>query len=257
MDYFIICLVALLGSGLTLFSGFGLGTLLVPVFAIFFPLDLAIALTAIVHFLNNLFKLALLYRSADWKIVLRFGLPSLLAAFVGAYVLTQIGRAAPLYNYTFAGHEKTIVPIKLVIGILLVFFAIVDIVPKLSSLQFDKKYLVAGGLLSGFFGGLSGNQGALRSAFLIKAGLTKEAYIATGVVIACLTDMSRLSVYWEHILDHREHMNLVLVFAATLSAFAGAYFGNKLVKKITVVALQRIVALALMLFGILLALGMI
>lgn len=54
MEYIIVCIVALLGSGLTLFSGFGLGTILVPVFALFFPIDLAIALTAIVHFLNNL-----------------------------------------------------------------------------------------------------------------------------------------------------------------------------------------------------------
>jgi hypothetical protein len=34
-----------------------------PVFAIFFPVELAVALTAIVHFLNNVLKLALLGRS--------------------------------------------------------------------------------------------------------------------------------------------------------------------------------------------------
>jgi acyl-CoA reductase-like NAD-dependent aldehyde dehydrogenase len=42
-------------------------------------------------------------------------------------------------------------------------------------------YLPVGGLLSGFFGGLSGHQGALRSVFLLRAGLTKESFIATGV----------------------------------------------------------------------------
>lgn len=62
MHYFIICLVAFLTSGLTLFSGFGLGTLLLPVMALFFPIDAAIALTAVVHCLNNLFKFALLGR---------------------------------------------------------------------------------------------------------------------------------------------------------------------------------------------------
>ena len=50
MTELIICLVALFGSALTFFSGFGLGTILVPVFALFFPIELAIALTAIVHF---------------------------------------------------------------------------------------------------------------------------------------------------------------------------------------------------------------
>ena len=65
MDLLIISLTALLGSALTLFSGFGLGTLLLPAFALFFPLELSVALTAVVHFLNNLFKLVLLGSHAD------------------------------------------------------------------------------------------------------------------------------------------------------------------------------------------------
>lgn len=48
--------------------------------------------------------------------------------------------------------------------------------------------------MSGFFGGLSGNQGAFRSAFLIKAGLSKDAYIATGVVAAVIVDLTRLGI---------------------------------------------------------------
>lgn len=57
MEYILICSDAFVASGVTLFSGFGLGTvLLMPVFAVFFPVP-AIVLTAIVHFLNNLFKL--------------------------------------------------------------------------------------------------------------------------------------------------------------------------------------------------------
>jgi hypothetical protein len=60
MEYPNICLAALISSGLSLFSGFGLGTLLMFVFAVFFPVEIAIALTAIVHYLNNLFKLPLL-----------------------------------------------------------------------------------------------------------------------------------------------------------------------------------------------------
>jgi len=51
MDYFVIALVAFTASLLTFFSGFGLGTLLTPAFALFFPINLAVALTAIVHFL--------------------------------------------------------------------------------------------------------------------------------------------------------------------------------------------------------------
>ncbi len=41
MEYVIIPLAALTVSCLTLFSGFGLGTLLMPVFALFFPIETA------------------------------------------------------------------------------------------------------------------------------------------------------------------------------------------------------------------------
>src|SRR5438552_18911607 len=100
MDYVIICLIAFIGSGLTLFSGFGLGTLLTPVFAIFFPIELAIGMTAIVHFLNNVFKLFLLGKYAHKKIVLKFGIPSLIAAFIGAWILTKISGLSSLYDYS-------------------------------------------------------------------------------------------------------------------------------------------------------------
>lgn len=257
MEYIIICIVALLGSGLTLFSGFGLGTILVPVFALFFPIDLAIALTAIVHFLNNLFKLALLGKFADKKIILQFGLPSVLAAFGGAYLLSLISEAQPLYTYALGTKSFSIMPVKLLIGLLLIFFALFDIIPRLNSLQFDKKYLFLGGLLSGFFGGLSGNQGALRSAFLMRANLSKETFIATGVVIACLIDVSRLSIYSGKIFKAEVQIDYLMIVAATLSAFLGAYLGNKLIKKITIKTLQYLVALALIVFGSLLSLGMI
>ena len=92
MDYLVICISALIASGLTLFSGFGLGTLLLPVFAIFFPVDVAVALTAIVHLLNNLFKLLLLGKHAEKRVALKFGVPALLAAFLGAFAGSRLVR---------------------------------------------------------------------------------------------------------------------------------------------------------------------
>lgn len=164
------------GSGLTFFTGFGLGTLLVPVFAIFFPIDLAIAVTAIVHFFNNIFKLTLIGRNASRQIIFKLGVPAMLSAFLGAYVLTLIVDIAPLYTYTISERTFYVTPVKLTVATLLFIFSLFDIVPKLIKLNFDKKYIPLGGVLSGFFGGLSGNQGALRTAFLIRANLTKEAF---------------------------------------------------------------------------------
>ena len=53
MEIFIVAIVALLASALTLFSRFGLGMLLMPVVAIYFPVEIAIAIAAMVYFANN------------------------------------------------------------------------------------------------------------------------------------------------------------------------------------------------------------
>ena len=257
MDYFIICIVSLLASGLTLFSGFGLGTILLPVFALFFPVEVAITLTAIVHFLNNLFKLALLGKHADKKVVFAFGIPAIVFAFLGAYTLKKLTNLAPLYDYTLYNKQFYIEPLKVVIGLLLIFFALLDIIPKLKNLEFNSKYLPFGGVLSGYFGGLSGHQGALRSAFLIRTNLSKEAFIATGVVIACMIDISRISIYAESIIEQKDLLNYSLVIAATIAAFFGAFFGNKLVKKVTIEYLQKLVAFLLIIFSIFFILGII
>lgn len=65
LSYIIICIVAIIVSALTLFSGFGLGTVLMPAFALFFPLPVAIAATAVVHLANNIFKAILVGKKAD------------------------------------------------------------------------------------------------------------------------------------------------------------------------------------------------
>lgn len=257
MEYLIICTVAFLGSLLTLFSGFGLGTILVPVFGLFFPIEIAISLTAIVHFLNNLFKLSLLGSYADKSILIRFGVPSLLAAFLGAYVLKSLSEMEPVYEYVFNDKLLEVLPVKLIIAILLIIFSLFELIPSLSKLNFDKKYLIPGGLLSGFFGGLSGHQGALRTAFLIRAGLSKETFIATGVVIACMTDISRLTVYLNQIVGYQQYFNFYLMIAATLSAFSGAWLGKRLMKSVTLKSIQYLVAVMMIVFAILLGAGLI
>jgi uncharacterized protein len=256
-EYVIIILFSLLGSALTFFSGFGLGTILVPVFGIFFPIDVAIALTAIVHFLNNVFKFFLVGKHVNKEVLLKFGVPSVIAALIGAWCLSEISSLQSLYSY--AAFDKTfeVKPVKAVVAVLMIFFAMFELIPALSKLSFDKKYLPLGGVLSGFFGGLSGNQGALRSAFLLRSGLTKDSFIATGVSIACLIDITRLSVYAQHFTKQNLRDNLSLLAAATLAAFAGALIGNKLLKKTTFATVQIFVAVMLIVFALFLGIGII
>ncbi|MFW6126909.1 MAG: TSUP family transporter [Thermodesulfobacteriota bacterium] len=257
LPYILPSLAAFLTAGLTFFSGFGLGTLLLPVFALFFPLEAAIGLTALVHLANNLFKLLLVGKYADLAIVLRFGLPALAAAFVGAAVLLQLTHLAPLATYQMFGRAFEVTPMKLVVALLMVLFAVVEIHPALSRLTLPPRWLPLGGALSGFFGGVSGHQGALRSAFLLKCGLSKEAFISTGVVIACLVDLTRLAVYAGGFPPNLLRDNAGPLLAAMAAALLGSWLGRRLLPKITMRAVQFSVAALLILVALGLGSGLI
>ncbi len=126
-EFAVVVLVALVASTLTLFSGFGLGTLLLPAFALVFPLEIAVAATAIVHLANNAWKGAMFWRDPDWRIVAMFGLPALLAAIVGAWLLLRI----PAHTLaTHAGGSVTV--LGLALGSLIVIFALFDLAPRLA-----------------------------------------------------------------------------------------------------------------------------
>lgn len=255
MEIVIVSIVAFVVAILTFFSGFGLGTILTPVMMIFFPVEVAISLTGVVHFSNNIFKLILVGKNVNKEVLLRFGIPAVIFAFIGAFLLVKIPNIEPLHSYQLFGKTFEIFPVKLIVAFFIMFFAVVDLIPYFNNLQFNKNKLPIGGALSGFFGGLTGAQGALRSAFLIRAGLSKEAFVGTTVVISSFVDFTRLSVYATRIMHLDLKENLPLLFCATLSAMAGAFIGNQLLKKVTLTFLQVSVAVLLLLLSIALGLG--
>lgn len=257
MEILIIAIAALAASVLTFFSGFGLGTILMPVFAFFFPVDVAIALTGVVHFANNMFKIGLVGRMADKAVLIRFGIPAIVASFAGAWLLLRLAGLPPVYEYELWNKSFAVTPVKLIIAILLFFFALLEILPVMQKVQFGGRRLMLGGILSGFFGGLAGIQGAFRSAFLIKSGLSKEAFIATGVIIAALVDMTRLSVYATRYATAGLSENITLLITAILAALAGALIGKALLKKVTLKSIQLLVAIMLIVVAMALGTGLI
>ena len=255
--YPVVCTVAFVVAALTLFSGFGLGTLVMPAFALFFPVPTAIAATAVVHLANNVFKLTLVGRHADRGVVLRFGLPGVIGAMLGAETLGVAADIPPLARYVLAGQGHEVSVVKLVIAALMMAAAFLEISPRFSSLAFTSRHLALGGLLSGFFGGLSGHQGALRSAFLVKAGLEKQAFIGTGVVSAVMVDLTRLLVYGSGRLGAPAAGTARPVAAATLAAFLGSFVGSRLLDKVTSHSIQLLVGGLLVVVGLLLAAGLV
>ena len=262
MSYVVVCSVALFVAGLTLFSGFGLGTLLMPTFALFFSVEVAVAATAVVHLANNVFKLFLVGRWADRAVLIRFAVPAALCAMLGAWVLVRAAEAKPLIAYELAGRACVVTVVKVVVAVLIFGFAVLEVSGWMKGVKLDRRMIPVGGALSGFFGGLSGNQGALRTAFLSRAGLEKERLIGTMVASAVVVDVARLCVYGTGRLggafaELRAGGGWGLVLAASVAAFAGSSVGVRLVKKVTLGALHRVIAVMLIALAVALGAGLI
>lgn len=249
----IIYITAIIASGLTLISGFGLGTLMLPVFAIFFPMEIAIGMTAVVHLLNNIFKFGLIRKWIEWRVVLIFGLAGMAGAFGGAYTMVSLDS---IENITVLDIFE-VRPLHAVIGVLMIVFAFFEISTKIKSFHPKVQYLIPGGLASGFFGGLSGHQGALRSMFLLKSGLSKTGYVATGIAIALMVDLTRIPVYLDTYSSTFLEENARVIIIATLFAFLGAYIGKRYIEKVTFRAVQMIVGIFMILMGVGLIFGII
>ncbi|HJQ94065.1 MAG TPA: TSUP family transporter [Candidatus Thermoplasmatota archaeon] len=254
----VVLAVALAASLLTFFSGFGLGTLLLPAFALVFPLDVAVAATAVVHLANNLAKGGLVGLDADRAVVVRFGVPAVLAAFAGAGLLLLL-EGQRLASYRLGG-ERDVTAVGLVVGLLITVFALFELVPRLREWTVGRRWLSLGGALSGFFGGLSGHQGALRSAFLAKVLPTARVFVATGTLCAILVDVARLLVYAGRYAEDAGALGRDgwwLVAGAAAMALAGAVIGTRLLPKATIGGLRVLVGILLLVLGPAIAAGLV
>ncbi len=253
LNYIVVGLAAFFAAGLTMYSGFGLGTLMLPVFALFFPVEMAVVATALVHGANNVFKVSILGRHADLEVVLKFGLTAIVAAVFGALALGLFAQSDSSLNIDF--NDKTIsriTPAKLIVGLLMIGFALFELLPRFRQLEFDRRYLPLGGVLSGFFGGLSGHQGALRSAFLAKTGLTTERFVGSNAVIGFLVDLTRIAVYVALFTaaggELGDFGGWPLVITGSLAAFCGVMIGKRYLHKVTMSSVRTLVGI--LLFGV-------
>jgi len=261
LSYLVICIASFITAGLTMYSGFGTGTLLMPVFALFFPLEMAVAATAVVHSANNVFKIVIVGRYADRHLLLLFGLPALLAAFAGAAALGLVAHFDPLATWSLGPRQAVITPLKLVMGLLMFVFALFELLPRLKKIKLDQRWLVPGGILSGFFGGFSGHQGALRSAFLAKADVAPQAFVGTNAVIGFMVDSARIATYVVIFAQTGgiglEAERWPLILAAILAAFIGIRLARRFLHKVTMAAIQDLTGGLLLIIALGLASGLI
>jgi uncharacterized membrane protein YfcA len=220
------------------------------------PIHLAVLATAIVHVSNNSLKFILIRNFIDKQVLISFGITAVIGAFLGAMIQKYIGADILIYEIHVLGRQNAVDLLAFIIGLLMIVFAVLDFIPLLSKLSFGKVHFPIGGLLSGFFGGLSGHQGALRAAFLSKSGLKAEVFIATSVCMSLLIDAVRIPIYLssESSSLNENSLNIIL---ACLFAFVGSYFGKRLFVKRKIKNIRLLIAVFLLLMGIGMLLGLV
>lgn len=203
-----------LAAALTVPAGFGLATMITPVVFLWLEPHEAVAVVAIVHGSHNAWKLKVLRESVDYSAVRRFGWAMVVGALLGAALNTVVESE----------------PLLLVVGIALIILPLLSVTERWTNFRLPEAEDRIGGFGSGFFGGLTGHQGALRAMFLQKRLPDKAEYAATAAVLALVVDLTRIPVYvalggWQ-ILDAGA-LIVGLVFAAIL----GVQLGKRWLKK--------------------------
>lgn len=250
VEYFLVATSVFIFSIISFFSGFGLSTTLVPILILFQPPPIAITIAAILHFSNNVFKLCLLRTDVEKRAMLLFGIPAIFSGMLGALTLAYLSTIPTLFTSSIGGIEIRIEPIKFVIGALILIFISLEFFSLMPKKKPGKAFLPLGGLISGFFGGLSGHQGALRSGFLIHLGLNKNQYIATSAAIASCVDLFRISIYLVFFRTEIEAIPLPFLAMLLIAGMLGIYVGRSLLPRTRFELIRKFVMGLLLIIGL-------
>jgi len=214
-------------------AGFGIGSLLTPLLASRLGTPLAIAVVAIPHAVATILRAWRLRRDVDWPIFWRFGLWSAAGGLSGAILFTRLGGAA----------------LTRLLGGLLILTALSTLTGWSDRFTLPRWATWTLGLLSGFFGGIVGNQGGLRAGALLGLGLTSTAFVATTTLTGVIVDVVRTPLYVA-----REGGAIVsawpFVATATVGVIAGTLMGERAILGLSPERFRRVVAVLVGLLGI-------
>ena len=229
---FLFFLVAFFSEVIGTTVGFGSSTIFLP-FALFFvDFKTALVLVAIFHIFGNLSRITFFRYGLDKKILIQFGIISVLFTLIGALFVSYVPQNL----------------FKAVLGIFLIIYSIILIWKENFKIKPIRTNTLIGGGLSGFFAGLIGTGGALRSSFLTSYGLSKEKYIATSAAIALAVDFTRVPTYFfQGFLQKNFYWYIPVLLPIAL---LGSFTGKKIINKIPQKKFKKIVLIAIFIIGI-------
>jgi uncharacterized protein len=228
-----IFVVSVVSGATAAVAGFGIGSLLTPLLATRLGAASAIAAVAIPHAAATALRFWRLRRAVEWSVVRSFGLLSAAGGLTGALLYARLSSRI----------------LTIVLGALLVATAVAGLTGWATRWYATGTRAAVLGLLSGFFGGIAGNQGGLRAAALLGFGLGPAAYVATSTTVALLVDAARTPIYvWRAGTALVELASPIAV--ATLGVLVGTLLGERLLLGLPVDRFRRIVSALIGLLGL-------
>jgi uncharacterized protein len=177
--FFGLFVLAVLSGATAAVAGFGIGSLLTPVLAARFGTQVAIAAVTIPHAAATALRFWRLRAAVDWSVVRGFGLLSAAGGLAGGLLYARLSSRV----------------LTIVLGLLLLATALASLTGWSTRWKATGPTASGLGLLSGFFGGVAGNQGGLRAAALLGFSLSPAAYVATSTAIGLMVDTARAPIY--------------------------------------------------------------
>lgn len=232
MEIFAIAVLTLVASTMGTITGFGTSTLMIPVLVMVLPPVEAIFLVAIIHWFGNVWKVALFHKGFNPKLIALFGVMGLLTSYLGASVSLGAGKEILLRC----------------LGFFLSGYAIFLLFQAKFQVHAGNLAALCGGALSGFFAGMFGIGGAIRSLFLSAFDLPKEIYIATAGAIGLMVDATRIIAYFTSGVSLPPQLWWSLLILIPVS-FAGAQVAKRIVDKIPQEKFRRVIAMFLVIIA--------
>lgn len=213
--------------------GFGIGSFVTPMLTLKVGIGVAVASVSIVHFLGTITRFLFWKKYINKKILLSFGLTSAVGGLIGA-----------LLHNVFYNNVLTII-----FGCLLVFAGTMELTGLSEKIRFSGILAWIAGGFSGFFGGLVGNQGGIRSASMLGFNLKQKEFVATATGIALMVDIARVPVYL--ITQGKQILSIWQYIAiAAVGVLIGTEIGIWFLEKIPEKIFKKVVA------GIILTVGL-
>jgi uncharacterized membrane protein YfcA len=229
----LLTLAGIVAGAIASISGFGIGSILTPLLALWIGTKLAVALVSIPHFIGTALRFWVIRQHVDRGVLWSFGLTSAVGGLIGAILHNWVKSAALGY----------------VLGCLLVFAGITGLTGIAARMRFGKTTAWVAGALSGLFGGMVGNQGGIRSAALLGFNLQRDAFVATATAIALLIDVCRMPVY-AALQFNQIAAQWQLAAVATLGVVIGTLSGKWVLGRIPQNVFRMIVATIILALGI-------